>query len=71
MEKILIDLRDENKWIKEAFNNADMVTVERMLTLIEDLLDENEALREVIRDMQTPKEEEWVIADDWYEERNS
>ena len=40
MEDIYVDLRMQNRWIQEAFNNQDFASVEELLTKIEDLLDE-------------------------------
>ncbi len=40
MENIYVDLRTQNRWIQEAFNNQDFASIEELLTKIEDLLDE-------------------------------
>ena len=50
MENIYVDLRTQNRWIKEAFENKDIVSVEDMLTKIEDLLDELGSVKEEYED---------------------
>lgn len=45
MEEIYVDIRMKNKWIRETFENQDMVSIEDLLTKIEDLIDEKEEIR--------------------------
>lgn len=50
MENIYVDLRIQNKWIREAFENKDIVSIEDMITKIEDLLDELDSVKEEYKD---------------------
>ena len=59
MENIYVDLRTQNKWIREAFENKDMVSVEDMLTKIEDLLDELSDVKEEYEDFKRDVEDNY------------
>lgn len=50
MDNVYVDLRNVNKWIRDAFDNKDLVTVEDVLTKIEDLLDELDDIKEQFKD---------------------
>lgn len=45
MENIYVDLRTQNRWIQEAFEDQDFVSVEDLIGKIEDLLEEKEEIR--------------------------
>jgi hypothetical protein len=46
MEKILVDIREEDDEIKDYFKNKDLVSVDDMLNAIADLLYEKHKLEE-------------------------
>jgi hypothetical protein len=46
MEDVYIDIRKENKWIQECFKNKDFVSIDELLNKFEELLFENEHLKE-------------------------
>lgn len=56
---VYVDLRNENRWIREAFDNADMVNIETILTKIEDLLDELEDVKEKFEDFKRDVEDNY------------
>ena len=56
---VYVDLRDENKWIRKAFDNADIVNIETILTKIEDLLDELEDVKEEYEDFKRDVEDNY------------
>jgi len=56
---VYVDLRDENKWIKEIFENKDLVTIEEMLTKIEDLNEELENTQEKFEDFKRDVEDNY------------
>ena len=56
---VCVDLRNENKWIRKAFDNADMVNIETILTKIEDLLDELEDVKEEYEDFKRDVEDNY------------
>lgn len=47
---VYVDLRYQNKWIREAFKNKDMVSVQDLLTKVEDLLEELDSVKEEYED---------------------
>ena len=51
MDKIFVDMRNENKWIREVFENKDFVSIDEMLNTIEDLLGNIENLKDKIEEM--------------------
>lgn len=59
MDNVYVDLRNENKWIREIFDNKDLVTIEEMLTKIEDLLDELEDVKEEYEDFKRDVEDNY------------
>lgn len=56
---VYVDLRNENRWIRETFDNADMVNIETVLTKIEDLLDELEDVKEKYEDFKRDVEDNY------------
>lgn len=52
MDKVLVDIRDENKWIKRHLPEKDMVSVDELLNAIEDMDDEISNLKEMIDDLE-------------------
>lgn len=54
MEKILVDIREENESIRDYFKNKDLVSVDDLLNAIDDLICERDNLEEKLED----KEEE-------------
>lgn len=59
MDNIYVDLRNENKWIREIFRNKDLVTIEEMLEKIEDLSDELEHTIEEFEDFKRDVEDNY------------
>ena len=59
MENIYVDLRTQNRWIKEAFKNKDIVSVEDLLTKVEDLLDELDSVKEEYEDFKRDVEDNY------------
>lgn len=75
MDEVFVDLRNENRWIREAFDNKDMVSVEDMLIKVEDLLDEVEHIKEEYEDFKRnvednyeriPVAEQIGVSDSWF-----
>lgn len=56
---VYVDLRNENRWIREIFNNKDLVTIEEMLTKIEDLNEELENTQEKFEDFKRDVEDNY------------
>lgn len=52
MNEVFIDIRKENKWIKKYFNNADFVSINDLLTCIENLDGDIEYLKEQYKDLE-------------------
>lgn len=48
--RILINIKDENEWIKKHFDNKDLVTIEEIFGVIEDLDFEVDKLNEQLED---------------------
>lgn len=59
MDNVYVDLRNENKWIREIFDNKDLVTIEEMLTKIEDLNEELEYTQEKFEDFKRDVEDNY------------
>ena len=62
MSELFIDMRKENEWIRKHFD-ADYVSVEAVLNLIEDLDAEIDHLREEVEEVKksdNEKYEEWL-----------
>ena len=56
---VYVDLRMQNKWIREAFENKDMVSVEDLLTKVEDLLEELDSVKEEYEDFKRDVEDNY------------
>lgn len=56
---VYVDLRYQNKWIRETFENKDMVSVEDLLTKVEDLLDELDSVKEEYEDFKRDVEDNY------------
>lgn len=56
---VYVDLINENRWIREIFNNKDLVTIEEMLTKIEDLNEELEYTQEKLEDFKRDVEDNY------------
>jgi DNA-binding transcriptional regulator GbsR (MarR family) len=52
MNEVYIKTENLNKWIKQYFENKDIISIDDMLTVIEDLDSEVERLKEKIEDME-------------------
>ena len=52
MEEIKIDIREWNRWLKDQFNNKDLITFEELISKFEDIVLENEDLKEQIKDLE-------------------
>lgn len=59
MDNVYVDLRNENKWIKEIFNNKDFVSVEDLLGKCEDLKDELDHVTEEFEDFKRDVEDNY------------
>ena len=59
MNKVLIDIREESEQIKRIFKGQDTVTIEQLLSKIEDLDDDNEYLEDKIKDMEQDIEDNY------------
>ena len=59
MENIYVDLRNENKWIRELFLNKDFISVEDLLTKCEDLKDELDHVTEEFEDFKRDVEDNY------------
>ena len=59
MDKVYVDLRNENKWIREIFDNKDLVTIEEMLIKIVDLNEELEYTQEKFEDFKRDVEDNY------------
>lgn len=57
MEQILLDIREWNRWMKERFIDKDFITLEELLGDYEDLIDENDNLKEKIEEKNNKIEE--------------
>lgn len=58
MENVYIKTEDTNKWIAKYFNNKDLISIDDLLDLIEELDSEVEYLKDKIKEMEEPKEDE-------------
>ena len=52
MEKILVDIREENESIRDYFKNKDLVSVDDLLNAIDDLICEKDNLEEKLEDQE-------------------
>lgn len=59
MNDIYVDLRNENKWIKNEFNNKDFVSVSDLIEKVEDLIDELEAVKTDYEDFKQDVEDNY------------
>lgn len=59
MDNVYVNLRNENKWIKEIFNNKDFVSVEDLLGKCEDLKDELDHVIEEFEDFKRDVEDNY------------
>lgn len=58
MEDIYVDIRNANDWIKKYFN-SDFVSVDQLISCIEDLDSEVEVLKEQIEEYEKTEEERY------------
>lgn len=59
MENIYIDLRQENKWIRERLNNKDMISISDLMDEFENLLYELEGVQEELKEFKNEVEENY------------
>lgn len=52
MEEIKIDIREWNRWLKDQFYKKDLITFEELISKFEDIVLENEDLKEQIKDLE-------------------
>lgn len=52
IEEIKIDIREWNRWLKDQFQNKDLITIEELINRFEDIVLENEDLKEQIKDLE-------------------
>ena len=55
MDEVFIDMRYQNDWIKKYFN-ADFVSIEQLISCIEDLDGEIEELKDELKKIKNPEE---------------
>lgn len=61
MENIYIDLRQENKWIRERLNNKDMISINDLMDEFENLLYELEGVQEELKEFKNEVEENYEM----------
>lgn len=59
MDNVYVDLRNENKWIRELFLNKDFVSVEDLLDKCEDLKEELDYVVEEYEDFKKDVEDNY------------
>lgn len=59
MDGVFIDLRCQNKWIRERFPKVDFVSVEDFLSEFETLLDEISTLETKLQDLKQDVEDNY------------
>ena len=59
MERVYIDIRKENQWIRKYFNNKDFISVDDLLDVIENLDSEVECLKEQIEDIKQDRDDNY------------
>ncbi len=59
MENILVDIREESKQIKRIFENKDLISIEDLLSKIEELDDDKGDLEDKIKDMEQDIEDNY------------
>jgi len=59
MDKIMVDIREENEMIREVFKNKDLVSIDEMLNAIDDLKYQIENLEEKVEDLERPHEDDF------------
>lgn len=59
MEKLLVDIREESKQIKRIFKNKDLISINDLLSKIEELDDDKEYLEDKIKDMEQDIEDNY------------
>jgi predicted nuclease with TOPRIM domain len=59
MENIYIDLRQENKWIRERLNNKDMISISDLMDEFENLLYELEEVQEEFKNFKSDVEDNY------------
>lgn len=52
IEEIKIDIREWNRWLKDQFYKKDIITIEELMNRFEDIVLENEDLKEQIKDLE-------------------
>jgi len=59
MDNVYIMKCELNEWIAKYFENKDLISIDDLLSTIEDLDDEVTNLKEKIKELQEPNEEDW------------
>lgn len=59
MENILVDIREKSKQIKRIFENKDLISIEDLLSKIEELDDDKGYLEDKIKDMEQDIEDNY------------
>lgn len=52
MEEIKIDIREWNRWLKDQFYKKDLITFDELISKFEDIVLENEDLKEQIKELE-------------------
>lgn len=52
LNEMMIDLRKCNKWFQDRFPNKDVITIDNLLSDYEDLIWENDELRDEIKHLE-------------------
>lgn len=61
MENIYIDLRQENKWIRERLSNKDMISISDLMDEFENLLYELEEVQEEFKNFKRDVEDNYEM----------
>lgn len=59
MNEVFIDMRKQNRWVQKYFKNKDLVSVEELISCIEDLDSEIDTLNEQLREATKTDEERY------------
>lgn len=55
--ELLINLKEQNRWISERFPKKDLITIDELMSDYEDLIGEVEHLEEEIKDIKQDRDD--------------